>query len=57
MDEEVARLREALKWYAEEAAAISRYMKAGQDMAVLASVTVLANDGGSRAEAALKREG
>lgn len=42
------RIQETLKWYAEEAQALSKNMIAKQDMAVLASVKVLSLDAGKR---------
>ena len=47
--EQVTLLRDAIEWYSEEAKAISRNMKSKNDMAVLASVNVLALDEGKRA--------
>ena len=44
-------LRDALTWYGEEAAALAVNMTAKNDMAVLASVHVLALDAGKRASA------
>ena len=53
---ETAGLREALGWYESEAEAASRYMAQGKTTtadALLAILTVLANDGGRRARTAL----
>src|SRR5882724_455677 len=50
--------RKALEWYASEAGAAARYMAQGKQTtadALLAILTVLANDGGGRARAALSR--
>ncbi len=52
----VAKTRAALEWYGQEAAAAARHM-ANKDTnpdALLAILTVLANDGGERADKALK---
>lgn len=46
---EIARLTTALEWYAAEARALAENMAAKKDMAVLASVNVLALDAGKRA--------
>ncbi len=54
--EDNERLAKALKWYAQEAEAAARYMalgKAATADALLAILTVLANDGGKRARSAL----
>jgi hypothetical protein len=51
---EIARLRAALAWYGDEAAALSKHMASGaHTQAVLASLTVLSLDAGRRAAAAL----
>ena len=47
--DEIEQLREALRWYGDEAAALATNMAAKKDMAVLASVQVLALDTGKRA--------
>jgi xanthine/CO dehydrogenase XdhC/CoxF family maturation factor len=50
----IAALEEALEWYATEAEAIGRNMTAGKsDMALMASMRVLAMDAGKRARALL----
>jgi len=54
-DAEIARLRKALDWYADEARACAANSGSGKHTAaesLLASVTVLALDGGKRADAA-----
>ena len=54
-DAEIARLRDALDWYADEARACAANSGSGKHTAaesLLASVTVLALDGGKRADAA-----
>jgi hypothetical protein len=54
---DVERLRAALNWYADEARACAKNSgsaKHGAPEALLASVTVLALDGGRRADAAMK---
>lgn len=48
-----AAVREALEWYRDYAAAITRHMAAKNDQAVLACVTALSLDGGKRAHGAL----
>ncbi len=54
---EVERLRVALMWYADEARTLGKSVATGvHTNAVLASVTVLAADAGSRAEAAMRQE-
>ena len=50
---ENGRLREALCWYRDEAVALAANMTAKHDMAVLASVNVLALDAGKRADGAM----
>ena len=54
--DEIDGLRAALEWYGQEAAAAARYManKEANPDALLAILTVLANDGGSRADKALE---
>lgn len=52
-------VKEALQWYADEAAAIARNIEAfqaGKESAVMASVTILSLDGGKRARAALAQD-
>lgn len=49
LNEENDILRAALEWYATEARALAENMTAKKDMAVLASVNVLALDAGKRA--------
>ena len=46
-------LREALRWYADEAEAIARHVLAQKTTAVMASMQVLALDAGRRARAIL----
>jgi len=56
---QIAALRAALEWYADEARACEKNSKAGgysAGEALVASVTVLALDGGKRADAALRQE-
>jgi hypothetical protein len=54
MSDESATVREALQWYADEAAALARHLSGGAHTAgVLASLTVLSLDAGRRARAAL----
>jgi hypothetical protein len=53
-DAEIAALRDALCWYRDEAEALAMHMQGGaHTQAVLASLTVLSLDGGSRARAAI----
>jgi hypothetical protein len=48
------RMREALIWYRDEAAALAKHMQSGaHTQAVLASLTVLSLDAGQRADAAM----
>ena len=57
---QIEALRAALEWYADEARACEKNSKVGNYYAgdaILASVTVLALDGGKRADAALRQEG
>lgn len=57
--DEIEALRVALNWYADEARACAKNSHAcrhGAADALLASVTVLALDGGKRADAALRQE-
>lgn len=53
-------IREALQWYADEAAAIARHLadfKAGKgEHAIMASLAVLSLDAGNRARAALSQD-
>lgn len=51
---QVARLRDALVWYADEARALAKHMQAGEhSQAVRVALTALAADGGRRADACL----
>jgi hypothetical protein len=53
-DAEIAALRDVLDWYRDEAEALAKHMQGGaHTQAVLASLTVLSLDGGSRARAAI----
>jgi hypothetical protein len=57
MRDEIERLRAALNWYADEARACAKNSHTSNHAAgaaLLASVTVLALDGGKRADAALR---
>lgn len=54
LKEENEALREALKWYGEEASALAKNSSKNWQ-AVEAGVTVLSLDGGARADRALKR--
>ena len=47
------RMYDALRWYGDEAAALAVNLAAKKDMAILASVQVLALDAGKRADDAL----
>ncbi len=53
LSDEVRKLTEALKWYQGEAQAAQRCMETSTTDAMLAIMTVLANDGGRRAEDAM----
>ncbi len=54
----IMRLEKALKWYRDEAVALSKHMPSGaHTQAVLASLTVLSLDGGRRADAAMGSDG
>jgi hypothetical protein len=46
---DIERMSEALRWYGDEAYALSSNMNMQKDMAILASVQVLALDAGKRA--------
>ena len=47
---DLERMYDALRWYGDEAAALAANMTAKRDMAVLASVQVLALDAGKRTD-------
>jgi hypothetical protein len=56
---QIEAMRAALEWYADEARSCEKNSKAGgysAGEALVASVTVLALDGGKRADAALRQE-
>jgi hypothetical protein len=56
---QIEAMRAALEWYADEARSCEKNSKVGNYYAgdaILASVTVLALDGGKRADAALRQE-
>ena len=52
-DREIKHLREAIIWYRDEAAALAENLPLKRTNGVMASVQVLALDGGKRADAAL----